>query len=44
MAYFSKADTETRIVGGSERHTADAEEITMGLREGPKGDPRARVN
>ena len=31
MAYFSKADTETRIVGGSERHEADTQNLSLSL-------------
>ena len=40
LPVFSKGDTETRSVGGRERHTADAEIFSMGGRERPTTDPQ----
>ena len=37
---FSIGDTEIHFVGGSERHTTDAEKVVMGFRDRPTADPQ----
>ena len=37
---FSKGDTENRIVGGGDRHTADAQKFSIGGKKRPVTDSR----